>query len=307
MDNFTTLPDRAISPSGVVSEAFLQLGIERFSEACRYVHQLSYGYNSDRDDLMILFKEKMGSCTTKHAVIASLAAELDLPVGKSIGIYAMTEEIVAGTDRIVRKYALPHVPMVHCFLVYAGSRVDLTEGNRNGKNRPLEDFLFTQSVEPNISAKDEYLLYRQALAELLSSCKELAGVVGCICLKKGTVLLEEGHSDDTLYVVSSGSLEVFKPTGGGDAITLQLLHTGDMAGILGFVDGVPHSAGIRALTRCELIALDRKTLEQLVKKHPELVYQVMRSIVRTAHRILGRMNAQFVEMSNYISKQHGRY
>ena len=138
-------------------------------------------------------------------------------------------------------------------------------------------------------------------------CKELAGVVGCICLKKGTVLLEEGHSDDTLYVVSSGSLEVFKPTGGGDAITLLLLHTGDMAGILGFVDGVPHSAGIRALTRCELIALDRKTLEQLVKKHPELVYQVMRSIVRTAHRILGRMNAQFVEMSNYISKQHGRY
>ena len=35
--------------------------------------------------------------------------------------------------------------------------------------------------------------------------------------------------------------------------------------------------------------------------------QVMRAIIRAAHRILGRMNAQFVEMSNYISKQHGRY
>jgi CRP-like cAMP-binding protein len=69
----------------------------------------------------------------------------------------------------------------------------------------------------------------------------------------------------------------------------------------------PHSAGIRALRRCELIVLDRKALEQLLKKDPEVVYQVMRSIVRAAHRILGRMNAQFVEMSNYISKQHGRY
>ncbi len=138
-------------------------------------------------------------------------------------------------------------------------------------------------------------------------CKSLAEVVGSVCLKKGTVLLEEGHSDDTLYVVSSGSLEVFKPTGGGDSVTLQILHAGDMAGILGFVDGVPHSAGIRALRRCELIVLDRKTLEKQLKKDPGLVYQVMRSIVRAAHRILGKMNTQFVEMSNYISKQHGRY
>jgi len=138
-------------------------------------------------------------------------------------------------------------------------------------------------------------------------CKKLAEVVGLISLKKGTTLLEEGHSDDTLYVVSNGSLEVIKPTGGGDAITLQLLHSGDMAGILGFVDGIPHSAGIRALRRCELITLDRKALEQLLKKDPEIVYQVMRSLVRAAHRILGNMNAQFVEMTNYISKQHGRY
>ena len=104
-----------------------------------------------------------------------------------------------------------------------------------------------------------------------------------------------------------GRLEVIKPTGGGDTITLQLLHAGDMAGILGFVDGVPHSAAIRSLDQCELIALDRKDLEMLIAKDPQLVYQVMRAVVRTAHRILGRMNAQFVEMTNYITRQHGRY
>jgi len=116
--------------------------------------------------------------------------------------------------------------------------------------------------------------------------------VGSICLKKNTVLLEEGHSDDTLYVVSSGSLEVIKPTGGGDVITLQVLHAGDMAGILGFVDGVPHSAAIRALRRCELIVLDRKTLEQLLKKDPEIVYQVMRSIVQLVGDLVGGLDVE---------------
>lgn len=140
-----------------------------------------------------------------------------------------------------------------------------------------------------------------------TQCRTLAEVAGAVGLETGTVLLEEGHVDETLYVVSSGSLEVIKPTGGGDVVTLQLLHAGDMAGILGFVDGIPHSAGIRALTRCELIELDRKDLEHLLEQDPQIAYQVMRAVVRAAHRILGKMNAQFVEMSNYISHQHGRY
>jgi hypothetical protein len=167
------LPDEKITSAGVISETFLQLGIHSFAEACRHVHLLPYGYNSDRDDLMILFTEKIGSCTTKHAVIATLAAELALPVTKSIGIYAMTEAIVTGTDAILASYGLPYLPMVHCFLTSGDLRVDLTEGNDNGKNRPLDDFLFTCPVEPNITAKDEYRLYRRALADLLSTRKEL--------------------------------------------------------------------------------------------------------------------------------------
>ncbi len=140
-----------------------------------------------------------------------------------------------------------------------------------------------------------------------AQCQLLAESTGLIALDVGAPLLDEGHVDEVLYIVSRGSLEVIKQTGGGDAVTLQLLHRGDMAGILGFVDGVPHSAAIRALTQCELIALDRKDLERLIDQDPHLVYLVMRTVVRAAHRILGRMNAQFVEMSNYISHQHGRY
>ena len=154
----------------------MSLGISLFTDACRYVHELPYGYNTDRDDLMILFKENKGTCTTKHAVIATLAQELDLPIVKSVGIYAMTEEIVTGTDKILTKYRLPYVPMIHCFLVYGEYRVDLSEGNNNGKNRPIEDFFYTERVEPNISAKDEYLLYRRALKDHILKQKELKEV-----------------------------------------------------------------------------------------------------------------------------------
>jgi hypothetical protein len=176
MDRLTVFPDNAISNAGIVSTEFLKLGINHFVDACRYVHELPYGYNSDRDDQMILFKENKGTCTTKHAVIATLAHELNLPVAKNIGVYTMTEEIVTGTNEILGKYSLPYVPMVHCFLVYKEHRIDLSEGNNNGKKRSIDRFLFTQQVEPNISAKDEYLLYRKALKDHILTRKEMEGV-----------------------------------------------------------------------------------------------------------------------------------
>ncbi|MBD3412900.1 MAG: hypothetical protein GF421_00515 [Candidatus Aminicenantes bacterium] len=176
MDKLTVFPDKSLYKAGVISAEFLSLGIKSFIQACQYVHKLPYGYNSHRDDLMILFKENKGTCTTKHAVIATLGEELDLPVEKSIGIYAMTQKIVTGTDEILENFHLPYVPMIHCFLVYHQYQVDLTEGNNNGKNRSIEKFLYTQKVVPNISAKDEYLLYRNALKDYILSRKEMKGV-----------------------------------------------------------------------------------------------------------------------------------
>ncbi|WP_419661116.1 hypothetical protein Dvar_15370 [Desulfosarcina variabilis str. Montpellier] len=176
MDSYDVFPNTPILSSGAVGKQFLELGITTFSDACRFVHELPYGYNSNRDDLMILFKEKMGTCTTKHAVIATLALELNLPIEKNIGIYAMTEQIVNGTDRILEQYNLPYVPMVHCFLAHGNHRVDLTEGNANGKKQAISEFLHTERVVPNVSAKDEYLKYRHALKENILKRSEMQDI-----------------------------------------------------------------------------------------------------------------------------------
>jgi hypothetical protein len=51
--------------------------------------------------------------------------------------------------------------------------------------------------------------------------------------------------------------------------------------------------------------LEREKLESLPPEHPEVVYRVMRAIVRTVHEIQRRLSMQSVELTNYISKQHG--
>jgi hypothetical protein len=176
MRSYDAFPEKPIGGAGPMAAAFQARGVQSFRAACAYVQRLPYGYNSDRDDPMILFKEQKGTCTTKHAVIAALASELGLPVAKHIGIYAMTEALVTGTQALLDTFSLPYVPMIHCFLACGSDRVDLTAGNRDGKNRTIDAFLHTEAVAPHISAKEEYLRYRRAMENLLATRDELRAV-----------------------------------------------------------------------------------------------------------------------------------
>jgi hypothetical protein len=194
MDSYDKLPDKEITAVGEMSNKFLELGINSFKEACLYVHNMEYGYNSDKDNKMILFIEGKGSCTTKHGVIAELAEELDIPLYKKVGIYKFTEEISTGTDEILKKYNLPYVPMVHCFLVFEDLRFDLTEGNNNGKNTSIEEFIHDEKVIPFITRVDEYKLFIQVLKEKVLTSPEMNDVDRKTVLKareEAIILLKE--------------------------------------------------------------------------------------------------------------------
>jgi len=137
------------------------------------------------------------------------------------------------------------------------------------------------------------------------------GVLGALMVEReladGEFLFEDGTNDDSLHVILMGKLEVVKRTGGDDYASLAVLRDGELAGELSFIDGSPHTVGLRALCETHVLSLARESFEGIVDSNPQLVYKVMRAVARSAHRIVHRMNTEFVELSNYIFKQHGRY
>lgn len=153
------------------------------------------------------------------------------------------------------------------------------------------------------------LIRNSPLSEELSDrqCATLASIIKVAGLKANEFLLEEGQVDDSLHVLVTGKLEVVKSDQGGEYVALHVLQPGDMAGELGFIDGMPHSAGLRAVSDCEVFNIHREDFETLIGKDPDLTYKVMRSIVRTVHKILRRMNFQYTQLTDYITHQHGRY
>lgn len=174
MHSVNVLPDVEIQGRGPVASVFLQKGISSFRAACRAVKAMPYGHNSNSENSLILFEEGRGTCTTKHGAIARLAQELDLPIHKILGFYHLNDTIVTGVDEIIRPYGLSFIPQVHCFLQYESYRVDLTEGNCNGKNQTIDDYDFVVQVEPDPSAaqkKDCYLTHLRRYFEIYSPLK----------------------------------------------------------------------------------------------------------------------------------------
>ena len=135
----------------------------------------------------------------------------------------------------------------------------------------------------------------------------LDDLMGSQALSDGDFLIQQGDKDDTLHILLKGKLEVVRSTGAGETASLAILRDGELAGELSFIDGEPHTVALRALCDCAVLSLGRKEFEKIIDTHPQLVYKVMRAIARSAHRIVHRMNHEFVELSNYIFKQHGRY
>lgn len=196
MDSYEKLPDKEITSSGKISKKFLELNITSFKDACYFIHNLDYGYNKNYDDEMILFKEKKGTCTSKHGIIAGLAKELNIPLYRHVCVYKFTEEITNGADEILKKYNIPYVPMVHCFLVYDQYRFDLTEGNNNGKKKPIDEYIISERVDPFISGKEEYLIFKRILKEHVLPSKEMDGIAEKTLLKargKSILLLITQH------------------------------------------------------------------------------------------------------------------
>ncbi|AFY31485.1 hypothetical protein [Calothrix sp. PCC 7507] len=159
MNSIELLPNINIQHKGVVSEKFLELGIITLCEACYWVKNLPYGLNSKNENSLIIFAENCGTCTTKHGVIARLAQELEIDLYKNLGFYQLNDEIVTGINDIIQPYGLNYIPEIHCFLEYNSTKIDLTAGNCNGKNKTIQDYDFVVRVNPDLTPEENESYY----------------------------------------------------------------------------------------------------------------------------------------------------
>jgi cAMP-dependent protein kinase regulator len=85
----------------------------------------------------------------------------------------------------------------------------------------------------------------------------------------GGVVVNEGDTGKSLYVVKKGGLKVSTSVM-GKAIDIGSLSEGDVFGEIAFLTGRPRTASVTASTEAEVIEIKEAVLQELIRRHPEI-------------------------------------
>ena len=84
------------------------------------------------------------------------------------------------------------------------------------------------------------------------------------------IILKEGDKGESLYMLTSGTVKAFRKNAQGKQVALAELSEGAFFGEGSILTGKPRTATVVAWEPCELLELDRPTLDSITKTHPHV-------------------------------------
>jgi uncharacterized membrane protein len=97
----------------------------------------------------------------------------------------------------------------------------------------------------------------------------LAQQLDAVSLPAGQLVFQVNDPGGTMFVIRTGSVEVFFKDDTGERIVLETPGPGEVFGELSFLDGGGRSASVVVVEDLEALAVDRDDLDHLFRIHPE--------------------------------------
>jgi CRP/FNR family transcriptional regulator, cyclic AMP receptor protein len=99
--------------------------------------------------------------------------------------------------------------------------------------------------------------------------------------KKKSIIVSEGDSGDTVFILLEGSVRVFGQDANGREVTYGNIDAPSYFGEMS-LDGGPRSASIEASTPCQCAVVTRERVKSELLAHPELALELITKIIARA-------------------------
>lgn len=147
------MTDYKLISNDELTELAMSNGIKTWNQLTNFIKALPYGRNKNRKDLGLVLSEKKGTCSSKHALLKSIADFNNVPnIDLIIGIYRMTESNTPKIGTELTENSIKFIPEAHCYLKINGNRIDLTT-KESEFDKIKKDILQEKEIEPNQVSK----------------------------------------------------------------------------------------------------------------------------------------------------------
>ena len=100
--------------------------------------------------------------------------------------------------------------------------------------------------------------------------------------KDGEVIIREGETGDSMYVIQGGRVEVLQHSDNGEEQHLAFLERGDFFGEMAVFEKETRSATVRASGEARILRIDKKTLLTRIRDDPLLAVNLLKTM---SHRV----------------------
>lgn len=100
---------------------------------------------------------------------------------------------------------------------------------------------------------------------------------------KHTVIINEGDTGDTVFLIVQGMVKVYAVGAEGKEIALNFCGPGEFIGELA-IDGEPRTASVMTLEPCTMVAISRAQLMDTISKNPNFALQLISMLIKRTRR-----------------------
>ena len=123
-------------------------------------------------------------------------------------------------------------------------------------------------------------------------------------VKKGEVVLREGDTGKSMYIVESGALYATRKCDDGSDVRMLMFRSGDFVGVTTLIEMEPRPFTITAERDSKLLELNSKDLYQLYKQDVTAYVLVLQNINRELVRRLRKAGARIAYLTRVAGLDH---
>jgi len=178
-------------------------------------------------------------------------------------------------------------------VLYAIADTNLVKLSKAGfdrlvKKHPQIVSRFSQLMSPRLRAVQLASAFDRLFGALSEQAlQSLEGALEWLNLSNGDVLVRQGDTDDSLYIVVSGRLCVMVASPNGEQRILAEISRGESIGELALLTGEVRSATVQAIRDTVVVRLTKASFDRLIEKFPQLMVEITRLIVQRYQQSIG--------------------
>ena len=94
-------------------------------------------------------------------------------------------------------------------------------------------------------------------------------------IKRGATIFTKGEPGQSMFAVCGGTVKISVPSAEGKDAVFNFIDEGGIFGEIALLDGRPRTADAIAITKCQLMMIDRRDFLPLLRSHPELAARII--------------------------------